>query len=244
MVYKTNQEQEIPENNHEIRVLVIDDDAGVRRFLRTTLNAHAYCVCGAATGQEGILQIANFQPDLILLDIGLPDLNGIEIIKSIRQWSEIPILIISVHDRDIDKVEALDSGADDYIVKPFRMGELMARMRVALRHVLSTCYEPIFANGDLQVDLATQSVEIRGQEISLTPTEYELLRILINHAGKVITHQQLWNHIQNKNCIADNHLIQVHMSNLRHKLEIDPSDPQYILTESGIGYRLHLQSDS
>ncbi len=239
MFYETEQTQQTHQSiTHTATVLVIDDEKAVRRYLKTALSIHGYDVQEAATGQDGIYQIVRLQPDVILLDIDLPDINGLEIIRMVREWSKIPILMLSVHNHDTAKIAALDAGADDYIIKPFSIGELMARMRVALRHVQSINSSSVFAIGDLQVDLAARSVKVGNQMVSLTPTEYGLLRFLIKHAGKVITHKQLWQAIRGEDEEVESHLIRVHMSNLRRKLEADPTNPRYIVTESGVGYRL------
>jgi two-component system KDP operon response regulator KdpE len=240
VLYKTDQ-QEIQSNTYRSTVLVIDDDKAVKRLLHIVLNAYGYIVHEAATGHEGILQHVSLEPDLILLDMELPDMTGIEAMKVIREWSKTPILILSVHNRDTEIVEALDGGADDYIVKPFSMNELMARIRLALRHVQPTTNNSIFISNDLRVNLATRTVEIRGQRITLTPTEYELLRVLVNYAGKVVTHQQLWQKIRSDVHEVDSHLIRVHMSNLRRKIELEQTEPQYILTIPGVGYRLDVR---
>jgi two-component system, OmpR family, KDP operon response regulator KdpE len=239
VLYKTTQ-QETLQNTYQTHILVIDDDKAVKRFLHTVLNAYGYSVHEAATGQEGILHMVTLEPDIILLDIDLPDMTGIEVLKAVREWSKTPILILSVHNRDTEIVEALDAGADDYIAKPFSMSELMARIRLALRHVQPTNSDSIFVSDDLKVNLAARTVEIRGQHISLTPTEYDLLRVLVNHAGKVVTHHQLWQKVRSDVADVDSHLIRVHMSNLRRKLELEQTEPQYILTVPGVGYRLHV----
>lgn len=237
-------EQRSQHSTHTGRVLVIDDDKAVRRFLHTALTAYGYDVREAASGQEGIFHIVNLQPDLILLDIVLPDISGIEITKTIREWSRMPILVLSANNHDEDKIEALDAGADDYILKPFSMGELLARMRAALRHVspIGDISTAVFSSDGLFIDFAVRLVKVRGSQISLTPTEYELLRTLVNHAGRVFTHQQLWEAIRNEECEVEPHLLRVHISNLRRKIETDPTDPQYILTEPGVGYRLRVKA--
>jgi two-component system KDP operon response regulator KdpE len=239
VIFEREQAQAAQRSAKVITVLVIDDEKAIRRFLHTALTAYGYDVHEAATGQEGVFQIVSLQPDLTLLDIDLPDTNGVEITKTIREWSKMPILILSVNNQDTDKIEALDAGADDYIVKPFSIGELMARMRAALRHVQPIADTSVFSSGELLIDLAARSVKVRDQNVALTPTEYTLLRTLVYHAGKVITHRQLWQEIRSEDCEVEPHLIRVHMSNLRRKLEADPTDPQYILTEPGVGYRLH-----
>ncbi|MBX3056730.1 MAG: response regulator [Anaerolineae bacterium] len=220
------------------KVLIVDDENAIRRFLRTALHAHGYEIVEAASGEEAILQAVNTQPDLIILDLGLPGINGLEVTKRLREWSQTPILILSVQDQDADKIAALDAGADDYLTKPFSVGELTARLRVALRHAQKVETEPIFATGDLRVDLAARLVTRRGEEVQLTPTEYDLLRILIQHAGRVLTHQQLLRQVRGVGYQTDTHILRVHMSNLRRKIENDPAHPRLILTESGVGYRL------
>lgn len=223
----------------KIRVLVIDDEPAVRRFLRTSLGAHGYDVIEAATGEDGIQAAANQSLDLIILDLGLPDISGQRVTQRLREWSQVPIIILSVHDQDTDKITALDNGADDYLTKPFSVGELMARLRVALRKQNAQANaEPIFTTGSLQVDLTARVVRLDDEEISLTPTEYDLLRVLVKHAGRVITHPQLLREVRGVGYQTETHLLRVHMSNLRRKLEADPTNPRYILTEPGVGYRL------
>jgi two-component system, OmpR family, KDP operon response regulator KdpE len=222
------------------KVLVIDDEQAVRRFLRTSLSAHGYRIVEATKGAEGILEAIKTQPDIIILDLGLPDMNGITVTSRIREWSQTPILILSVQDQDSVKIAALDAGANDYVTKPFSIGELMARIRVALRHQ-NPPSDPVFQTGDLKLDMATRLVEINGQEVQLTPTEYDLLRVLVKYAGRVITHQQLLSEIRGTGLQTETHLLRVHMSNLRAKIEIDPTNPQYIATEAGVGYRLRIK---
>jgi two-component system KDP operon response regulator KdpE len=220
------------------KVLIVDDEQAIRRFLRTSLKAHGYTVFESENGEDAIIRAINVQPDLIILDLGLPGINGIEVTKRLREWAETPIIILSVQDQDRDKIEALDAGADDFLTKPFSVGELAARMRVAMRHASKVETEPIFVSGDLQVDLAARIVTLDGEEIQLTPTEYDLLRVLIKYAGRVLTHQQLLREVRGAGYESESHLLRVHMSNLRHKIERDPSNPRYILTEPGVGYRL------
>ena len=227
---------------HKIKVLVVDDEHAIRRFLRTSLTAHGYEVVEAATGEDGIIRAINEQPDLIILDLGLPGISGIEVTKRLREWSQTPILILSVQDQDTDKIEALDAGADDFLTKPFSVGELTARLRVAMRHIHKEESEPIFKTGRLHVDLAARVVTCDGEEIQLTPTEYDLLKLLIQHAGRVLTHQQLLREVRGVGYQTETHLLRVHMSNLRRKIELDPTNPQYIMTEPGVGYRLSLDS--
>jgi two-component system KDP operon response regulator KdpE len=221
-------------------VLIVDDEHAIRRFLRTSLNAHGYEVYEAATGEDAILKTVNIRPDLIIMDLGLPGIDGIEVTRRIREWTQTPIVILSVQNQDTDKIEALDAGADDYLTKPFSVGELTARLRVAMRHARREEPELVFVTGKLRVDLAARVVTIDGEELQLTPTEYDLLRVMIQYAGRVLTHQQLLKEVRGSGFQAETHLLRVHMSNLRRKIEEDPSDPQYILTEPGVGYRLKL----
>jgi two-component system KDP operon response regulator KdpE len=195
-------------------------------------------VLEAATGEEALAVTMSGHPDIIILDLGLPDLDGIEVTRRLREWTQIPIIVVSVRDREEDKIAALDAGADDYLTKPFGIGELMARLRVVLRRAAAPENEPIFHADRLTVDLTRHDVTIDGQTASLTPTEYDILRVLIQHAGKVITHQQLIHLVWGKNSEVDAHLLRVNISNLRRKIEVDPSRPRYIMTEPGVGYRL------
>jgi len=227
-----------------IRVLVVDDDRAIRRFLRTSLTAHSYEVFEAETGQQALQSVVGHRPDVIILDLGLPDLDGIQVTRQLREWTKTPIVILSVREREEDKIAALDAGADDYLTKPFGVGELMARLRVAIRHAMSQIDETaVFAVGDLTVDLASRVVKVVGEEVQLTPTEYALLQVFIRHAGKVLTHQQLLREVWGPGYEQDRHLLRVNISNLRSKLEQEPARPQYIITEPGIGYRLRFDSD-
>lgn len=222
------------------KVLIVDDEHAIRRFLRTSLNAHGYEVHEAATGEDAILQTINLKPDLIILDLGLPGIDGIEVTKRIREWTQTPIVILSVQNQDTEKIEALDVGADDYLTKPFSVGELTARLRVAMRHIREEEPELSFVSGKLRVDLTARVVTYDGAEVQLTPTEYDLLKVLIRYAGRVLTHQQLLKEVRGAGFQTETHLLRVHMSNLRRKIEEDPSNPQYILTEPGVGYRLKI----
>jgi two-component system KDP operon response regulator KdpE len=221
-----------------LRVLVIDDEPPIRRFLRTALAAHDYTVMEASTGEEGLTAAASHRPDLIILDLGLPDVDGIEVTKRLREWATIPIIILSVRGQETDKVSALDAGADDYLTKPFGIGELLARIRVAMRRAARSTVDPIFTSGDLTVDFLRRVVKQADREIQLTPTEYDLLRALITNAGKVITHNQLLRQVWGPGYEQETHMLRVNISNLRRKLEPDPTRPIYILTEPGVGYRL------
>lgn len=226
-----------------LRILIVDDELAIRRFLRTSLQAHGYVIYEAHTGEDALVEVVNKRPDLIILDIGLSGINGVEVTRRIREWSEIPILILSVLDQEKDKIAALDAGADDYLTKPFGVGELMARMRVAIRRSTTPSHDPIFISGNLQIDFSKRIVFVDKIEVSLTPTEYELLRVLAQDAGKVLTHQQiiksLWGGIDQ----SESHLLRVNISNLRKKIEPDSNRPIYIVTEPGVGYRLKILED-
>jgi len=221
-----------------LRVLVVDDERAIRRFLRTSLSAHGYTVYEASSGQEALSAVIGDRPDLIILDLGLPDLSGIEVARQLREWTKIPIIVLSVREEEATKVAALDVGADDYLTKPFGIAELMARIRVALRHADQPAGEPVFEVGDLRMDRARRQVLMAGNEIVLTPTEYDLLRVLVQYAGKVLTHRQLLRQVWGVGYELETHLLQVNISNLRRKIEPDPSRPSYIITEVGVGYRL------
>jgi len=222
-----------------VRVLIVDDEPAIRRFLRATLSAHGYDIFEATDGQSALIAAAAARPDLVILDLGLPDMDGVQITRQLREWTQIPILIISVRGQENDKIAALDAGADDYVTKPFGVGELLARMRVALRHTIPATEEPVFVAGDLAVDLARREVRLGGREVQLTPTEYDLLRVLVTHAGKVLTHRQLLREVWGVGYEQETHMLRVNISNLRRKLEPDPTRPRYIRTEPGVGYRLH-----
>jgi two-component system KDP operon response regulator KdpE len=221
-----------------LRILVVDDERAIRRFLRVALSAHGHKVFEAETGQEGLALATANRPDVIILDLGLPDLDGVEVTKRLREWTRIPVIVLSVRDREEAKVAALDAGADDYLTKPFGVAELLARIRVAIRHATRPHDEPVFTTGDLKVDLARRLVTVAGREISLTPTEYDLLKALVAHAGTVVTRHQLLVQVWGAAYVQDAHLLQVNVSNLRRKLEPDPARPRFIQTEPGVGYRL------
>ena len=221
-----------------LRILVVDDERGIRRFLRTSLAAHEYQVYEADSGQAALTAALAHRPDLVILDLGLPDMEGLEVLRTLREWSAIPVIILSVREREEEKIAALDAGADDYLTKPFGVGELMARLRAALRRVAQTAPDPVFTVGDLTVDLAHRTVRTAGADVQLTPTEYDLLRVLVTHAGKVLTHHHLLREVWGFGYENELHLLRVNVSNLRHKLEPEPARPRYILTEPGVGYRL------
>ena len=225
-------------NEIGLRVLVVDDERAIRRYLHAALNAQGYSVYEASTGQEALNAVVSDKPNLVILDLGLPDLDGVEVTRLLREWSQIPIIILSVREQEEEKIAALDAGADDYLTKPFSSGELMARIRVAMRRSLQTTYDPVFESDGLKVDLARRKVTANGQELSLTPTEYELLQVLVQNAGRVITHRQLLRQVWGLSYETEAHLLRVNMSNLRRKIEPDPTRPHYILTEPGVGYRM------
>jgi len=227
-------------NEPEVRVLVIDDEAPIRRFLHTALTAHDYKVAEAGTGQEGLMRIVSDHPDLIILDLGLPDMDGVDVTRRVREWSQTPIIILSVREEEVQKVAALDAGADDYLSKPFGLSELLARMRVVMRRQVSPAGEPVVRSGDLTIDLARRHVTIGGVVVSLTPTEYALLRALATHAGRVLTHNQLLRQVWGAGYAGELHMLRVNLSNLRRKIEPDSTRPTYIQTEPGVGYRLRL----
>jgi two-component system KDP operon response regulator KdpE len=228
---------------HLPRVLIVDDELAIRRFLQTALDSSEFALYEAENGHAALAATAALRPELILLDLGLPDLDGIEVIKRLREWSQVPIIVLSVRNREGDKVEALNAGADDYLTKPFGVGELLARIRVVLRRSQQQIPEPVFCDNDLTVDLTLRKVLLQGTEIALTPTEYDLLRLLVSHAGKVLTHSQILKHIWGLTYLEQPHVLRVNISNLRRKIEVDPSRPRHIITEPGVGYRLRV-SDS
>jgi len=220
------------------RILVVDDEVAIQRFLKTVLSAEEFSLHQAENGHTALAAAATVKPDLILLDLGLPDMDGIEIIRRIREWSTVPIIVLSVRERENDKVQALDAGADDYLTKPFGIGELLARMRASLRRAVQQVPEPIYRVDGLEVDLERRRVTVRDEEVQLTPTEYDLLRLLVTHAGKVLTHGQILRQIWGVAYVEQPHVLRVNISNLRRKIEADPSRPRYITTEPGVGYRL------
>jgi two-component system, OmpR family, KDP operon response regulator KdpE len=218
--------------------LVIDDELQIRRLLRVCLEANGYRVEEASTGQEGIASAAQRKPDVVLLDLGLPDMDGVTVLKRLREWSRAPVVVLSVRDREDDKIAALDNGADDYVTKPFATGELLARLRVAQRHAAPGPDTSVFHWGRLEVDLTARVVKLDGKESKLTATEYSLLRLLVQHAGKVLTHQQILREVWGPNYVGQTHYLRVYITHLREKLEREPSKPRLITTEPGVGYRL------
>lgn len=223
-----------------VRVLIVDDEPAIRRFLRTVLSAHGYTIFDAKTGQEALDQVVAERPDVVVLDLGLPDMDGVEVTRLLRKWSRVPIVILSVRGGEADKIAGLDAGADDYLTKPFGSGELLARMRAALRRAAPNPIQPVFTSGELQVDLTKRRLLVSGQEVQLTPTEYDLLRVLVMNADKVVTHHQLLREVWGMGYDEELHMLRVNMSNLRRKIEPDTTPPRYIITEPGVGYRLRL----
>ncbi len=224
----------------EIKILLIEDEREIRRFLRVSLGGQGYRLIETANGKDGIMQAASQQPDLVILDLGLPDIDGMEVIRQVRDWSQMPIIVLSARGQERQKVEALDAGADDYLTKPFSVGELAARIRVALRHSApdsETTDGAIFSVGDLRVDFARRQVFRGEKEIHLTPIEYRLLATMIKHAGKVITHKQLLKEVWGPDSVYENHYLRVYMAQLRRKIEVDPARPAFLLTEPAVGYR-------
>ena len=221
------------------RVLIVDDEGAIRRFLRASLAAHGYSVHEASSGEEALQVVPAVRPDIVLLDLALPGIGGTEVIRCLREWTETPILVVSVDGDEAAKIAALDAGADDYLTKPFGLGELLARIRALLRRVTQPAGEPLFVSGDLSVDLAQRMVRLGEVEIQLTPTEFSLLRTMVVHANKLLTYRQLVREVWGGAHYEDaQHLLRVNISNLRRKLEADPARPRYIITEMGVGYRL------
>jgi len=222
-------------------VVLIEDAPEIRRFLRASLIGHGYRLVEAETGREGLQAAETRQPDLIILDLGLPDIDGLEVIRRLREWTAVPIVVLSARGQEADKVAALDAGADDYVGKPFGVDELLARMRVSLRHAERTVRdveEQAYKAGDLLVYLAHRRVTVSGQDVHLTPIEYRLLTTLIKHAGKVLTHRQLLKLVWGRPYDDQPHYLHVFMNQLRRKIEPDPARPRHLLTEPGVGYRL------
>ncbi len=222
-------------------IVLIEDEREIRRFLRVTLASEGYRLFEAVTGADGLVEAASRQPDVVIVDLGLPDMDGVEVIRRLREWTAVPVIVLSARGQEGDKVAALDAGADDYVSKPFGVGELLARIRVALRHGTGAGLggdEAVFEVGELKVDLARRHVFVGGKEVHLTPTEYKLLTTLVPHAGKVLTHRQLLKEVWGPSHAEEAHYLRVYMAQLRRKLEADPTRPRYLLTEPGVGYRL------
>lgn len=222
-------------------VLIVEDEQAIRRFLRTALEAEGLRVFDAQTLQRGLLEAATRKPDLVILDLGLPDGDGIDFIRDFRQWSATPVIVLSARSEESDKIAALDAGADDYLSKPFGIGELQARLRVALRRQATTQpNDPLVTFSDVQVDLAARRIVRGGEEVHLTPIEFRLLAELLNNPGKVLTQRQLLNHVWGPNAVEHSHYLRIYMGHIRQKLEADPARPRHFLTETGIGYRFML----
>jgi two-component system KDP operon response regulator KdpE len=229
---------------HNATVLLIEDEPEIRRFLRATLPQQGYQLVEATNGQDGLAQAAARNPDIILLDLGLPDVDGMAVIRQIREWGRIPIVVLTARDQEQGKIEALDYGADDYVTKPFGVNELLARMRVALRHAARSSSEngeSVFKLGELRVDPVRRQVFVSDKEVHLTPIEYKLLTTLVKHAGKVLTHRQLLKDVWGPLHVEEAHYLRVYMRQLRNKLEANPAQPRYLVTELGVGYRLRME---
>jgi two-component system KDP operon response regulator KdpE len=224
--------------NHKLSILVVDDESEIRRFLRVSLRANQFELFEAENGLDALISIRKNKPDLMILDLGLPDIDGLEVTRRTRLISQLPIIILSVRDREADKIQALDAGADDYLTKPFGVGELLARIRAVFRHIPNDGKELLYSIEGLEMDIARHRVLIKGKEVDLTPNEFDILRILIQNAGKVITHRMLIHEVWGTSTENDDRMLRVNISNLRKKIEPDPNQPHYVLTELGVGYRL------
>ena len=223
------------------KILIVEDELEIRRFLRASLDTHGYQLIESETGKDGLNRVADEHPDLVLLDLGLPDTDGLCVIHKLREWSQVPIIVLSARGREADKVKALDAGADDYLTKPFSVGELLARIRVAFRHTAhdhDEPGEPVFSLGTLRVDFERRQVFVGEKEVHLTPIEYRILTTLIKHSGRVVTHRHLLKEVWGPDSVFETHYLRVYMTHLRRKIEPDPARPQFLLTEPGIGYRL------
>jgi two-component system KDP operon response regulator KdpE len=227
-------------NKNIPRILVVDDEKAFQVFLKRALSSADFSVHITGSGEEALSAAISIRPDLVILDLGLPDIDGMEVLRRLREWTQVPVIILSVRDRVDDKVKALDSGADDYVTKPFGIEELLARMRVALRKSIQQSPEPVYKVSGLEVDLEHRRVFVQGKEVQLTSTEYDLLRLLVMHAGKVLAHTHILRQIWGPDCSEQPHLLRVNISNLRRKIEPEPNQPRYILTELGVGYRLRM----
>ncbi len=228
----------------QVSILVIEDEPEIRRFLRVSLNANGFTVLEAVNAKEGLLLASEKRPQLIILDLGLPDLDGLDVAKQLREWNETPIIVLSARHEESDKIAALDLGADDYLTKPFGVMELLARIRVALRHASKGKQDdaPVFELDDIKVDMANRVVTFKNKEVHLTPIEYKLLLLLIKNSGRVVSQQQLLREVWGPGYAKEGHYLRIYMGQLRHKLEADPARPQYFLTEPGVGYRLRTDS--
>jgi two-component system KDP operon response regulator KdpE len=220
-------------------VVIIEDEPQIRRFLRTSLDANEFTVHESETGKQGLVECATRRPEVVILDLGLPDMDGVEVIRQLREWSSVPVIVLSARSQETDKIAALEAGADDYVVKPFGVGELIARVRVALRHSASVGEEPqsVFRAGEIEVDLVNRRVRRAGADVHLTPTEYRLLVVMVKHPGKVLTQRFLLKEVWGPGYVKSAHYLRIYMANLRKKLEADPAQPRHLLTETGVGYR-------
>jgi two-component system KDP operon response regulator KdpE len=233
--------------DYKTLILLVEDEPQMRRFLRVTLQSQGYDLIEADSGRSGLTQTATRNPDVVLLDLGLPDVDGLSVLAGIREWSQVPVIVISAREQERDKITALDSGADDYLTKPFNAGELLARIRVALRHrteLQGGQPEPMFSLDTLKVDLVKRQVFVSDVEVHLTPIEYKLLSYLIKNAGKVVTHKQLLKEVWGPAYADQTHYVRIYMGTLRHKLEEDPARPKFLLNEPGVGYRLRDEPDT
>lgn len=228
-------------NEKNLRILVVDDEEAIRQFLSVALSSQGYEIMEAACGQTALSSVSSRQPDLIILDLALPDIDGVEVTRRLRQWTQIPIIILSVRGSENDKIAALDAGADDYLTKPFSAKELLARIRVAWRHQAHPSDESVFTCGELIVDFTNRVINSSGDIVQLTPTEYDILKVLVKHAGRVLTHRQLLQEVWGEQYGDELHMLHVNISNLRRKIEPDSARPRYILTEPGVGYRLRIE---
>ena len=222
-----------------IKLLVIDDEAQIRRFLKASLDPKEFSFSEAADGESGMRLIALENPDIVLLDLGLPDIDGIDVARQLREWTEVPIIVLSARGQEQDKIKALDAGADDYLTKPFGVGELLARVRVALRHAAKgqVHVETVFEADGLKIDVPMRQVWRNGEEVHLTKTEFKIVALLLKHLGKVLTHRQILTEVWGAAYAEENHYLRVYMGQLRHKLEINPGEPTFLVTEPGVGYR-------
>jgi two-component system, OmpR family, KDP operon response regulator KdpE len=221
-----------------IKILVIDDEIQIRRLLKIALEAQGFSLLEAGTARDGLVQAAMHRPDLVLLDLGLPDGDGLDTLRKLREWADVPVIVLSVRSAEEDKIALLEAGADDYLTKPFGAGELIARIRVALRHAGPEAPEGIFSSGVLEVDLTTRNVRVSGQTVKLTATEYDLLRLFVRNAGKVVTHRHILREIWGSSTGDEMQYLRVYVSQLRKKIEPDPANPRLLITETGVGYRL------
>ncbi len=222
-------------------VVLIEDEPQIRRLLRTVLPSHGIELFEAETGSKGLVEVGTRRPDVVILDLGLPDIGGVEVVKRLREWTEVPVIILSARTDEADKIAALDAGADDYLTKPFGVGELLARLRVAMRRAVRTSDgDQVFSVGSISVDLAARRVELDGSAVHLTPIEYRLFALLVKHAGKVLTQRHLLKEVWGPSHVEDAHYLRIYMAQLRRKLEADATQPRYLITEPGVGYRLAL----